>query len=180
MKNLASLFLGLGIAAGATGTAVAQNATVSAMEMINSEYAAAPTARAVTAPQSFALMESPAWTPTLNQGNFLDKAPEVAPRKLKSMPKPLASASDVSGYYVGLYNTLTSSSYDGGTTMQIVPDATGDSVTIKYFWNRQSVRACVDKITSTITIPRQTIMVDATYGAIDLAVTLPTGAPDYD
>ena len=48
MKNLASLFLGLGIAAGATGTAVAQNATVSAMEMINSEYAAAPTARAVT------------------------------------------------------------------------------------------------------------------------------------
>lgn len=106
--------------------------------------------------------------------------PNSTPRKVKRNAPAKVTAANIGGYYVGTYVTLTSNSFDGGSTMQIVPDAEGDSITINSFWNSKSVRAHVDAATNTVTIPRQQIMVDDTYGRLDLAVTTyPSGAPDY-
>lgn len=96
--------------------------------------------------------------------------------------KPLRAAgaqSDISGNYVGTYQTLTSSSYDGGSSMRIVADAEGDSITIQSFWNGCDVRAHYDKATATVSVPRQRVMTDESLGQLDIAVTQPTGAPDY-
>ena len=85
----------------------------------------------------------------------------------------------VAGYYVGTYLTLSSGSFDGGSTMQITRDAEGDSVTIAAFWNGCPARAKYDATTGTLSIPRQFMMTDANLGALDLAVASQTGAPDY-
>lgn len=107
-----------------------------------------------------------------------EKKPSPA---LKSRPVKAGEPqqTDISGYYVGTYQTLTSASYDGGTTMQIIADTEGDSLTIKNFWNGCDARAHYDKATATVTIPRQYMLTDSSLGQLDLAVAQTTGAPDY-
>ena len=89
-------------------------------------------------------------------------------------------AGDIGGYYVGTYQTLVSASYDGGSTMQLTPDADGDSITINNFWNGCNVRAHYDKVTSTVSIPSQYVMTDESLGRLDIAVTQTDGTPAYD
>lgn len=117
------------------------------------------------------------------------KVPEQTITKAEKKPSPSRNkkvakageqtSADISGFYVGTYQTLTSGGFDGGSQMQIVPDAEGDSLTIKDFWSGIAVRAHYDKATATVTIPRQHMFVDTNLGQLDLAVTQSTGAPDY-
>lgn len=85
----------------------------------------------------------------------------------------------IDGYYVSTYNTLISSSYDGGSSVQIVPDAAGDSITIKDFWNGNPVRAHYNATSGVVSIPRQKLLTDANIGRIDLALVKTDGTPDY-
>lgn len=127
---------------------------------------------------SFELMETERFALTPLSADAL-----VAPTKTGNRVaavKADAAGADISGYYVGTYLTLASGSFDGGSTMQIVPDAEGDSITIKYFWNGCNVRAHYDKTTATVTVPSQFITTDDNLGALNIAVAQQgTGAPDY-
>ncbi|WP_300302009.1 hypothetical protein [uncultured Muribaculum sp.] len=91
------------------------------------------------------------------------------------------AATDISGYYVGTYSALASSSFPGGSSMQIVPDAEGDSLTIRHFWSAKDVRAYYDKAAGTVSIKSQYILTDENLGALNLAMTNhATGAPEYE
>lgn len=161
-------------------TAWAQTERLSAVAELDGTAAKAATA--TTGSNSFKL-EQP-------QGKFLLKVPEQNLLNAEKKTSPILKGrsvkaaepqtADISGYYVGTYLTLASGSFDGGSTMQVVPDTEGDSLTIKNFWNGCNVRAHYDKTTSTVTIPRQYMLTDESLGQLDIAATQPTGAPDYN
>ena len=174
MKRFASLFIVAGAAIGISGVAQAQ-LPVSADALNNAPYAAA-SKKAPAAGPSFRLEAAPRMPLSVGAGELVAATPQIR----KSAPaRAQVSSGDIAGYYVGMYNTLTSSSYDGGATMQIVPDAEGDSVTIKYFWNGCDVRAHVDAATGTVTVPRQYVLTDQSLGDLDIAVINPDASPDY-
>ena len=91
---------------------------------------------------------------------------------------PPASTASLSGEYVLSYNTLTTSSFDGGSSVTIVPDSEGDSITIKRFWAKHDVRAHVNTTTGEVTIPRQHLYTDDTFGDMYLGVVRTDGTVD--
>lgn len=173
MKKLASLLFVASTVIGYSGDAQAQ-LPVSAETLNNAPYTASLRAPAFGA--SFTLEATPRMPLCVGGGELVAANPTIT-RSAKSLTR--ASAGDLAGYYVGKYNTLTSASFDGGSTMQIVPDAEGDSVTIRYFWNGCNVRAHVDAATGTVTVPRQYVLTDANLGTLDIAVINSDGSPDY-
>lgn len=110
------------------------------------------------------------------------KAAETRDAQRRLLGKPLARyrTNGVAGYYVGTYNTLAEGSYDGGNMMRLELDAEGDSLTIHNFWSGASVRAKYDSTEGTISIPRQKLGTDETFGRLDLAVVTSNATPDYE
>ncbi len=102
----------------------------------------------------------------------------VTPKRVKARAGQTRGGG-LSNYYVGSYITLAQGSYDGGSTMGVVKDAAGDSITINYFWSGNSVRAHFDSASGTVTIPRQKIATDGTLGRLDLAVVNSDATPNY-
>lgn len=171
-----SLLLGLGLLAGAS--ALAQSHTVSAAAELSAGHAA-------TLSRAAAHADGTGFTLAPVERMQLKAQPASAFTAPAAKPAPRAprlgvpSIDDVAGYYVGTYSTLSTGSFDGGSTMQIVKDAEGDSVTVKYFWNNCDVRALYNGAEGKIYIPRQYVYTDQNLGALDLAVASQTGAPDY-
>ena len=178
MKKFTSLLIVAGAAVGMTGIARAE-LPVSAMTMGNEPYAAASVKKAPASGPGFKLEASPRLNLTVGQGELGISAQASRPIAKAPALRAGVATSELGGYYVEKYSTLTSSSFDGGATVQVVPDAEGDSVTIKYFWNGCDVRAHVDATTGTVTVPSQYVMTDATYGALNIATANTDGSPDY-
>lgn len=92
------------------------------------------------------------------------------------------SVADLAGTYVQTYQTLDVSGFDGGCGVSIAPVAGTDSIIITNFWTTNNppltVKAKVDVAAKTVTIPNQFLYTHNTYGAMDVAVILPTGKPD--
>lgn len=107
------------------------------------------------------------------QSEAQKRAAAVATRKA-----PPASVASLQGEYVLTYNTLITNSYDGGSSVTIVPDAEGDSITIKRFWSGLDVRAHVNTATGAVTIPRQYLYDHTTYGAMYISVVKTDGTID--
>lgn len=171
-----SLLLGLGVLASGYN-ASAQTDIMSAAGEITNRYASP----AKAAGGNFSIAPTEGLELKVLPPGSIDATKASASASARKAAKAPQRAADINGFYVGTYSTLTSSGFDGGSTMQVVPDAKGDSVTIKYFWNNCDVRAHYDKATSTVTIPRQYIMTDTSFGVLDIAVAQQgTGAPDYD
>ena len=110
------------------------------------------------------------------------KAADGAPiARAAAVKKGVPTTADkLKGYMVGTYKTLSSSSFDGGGTMSIEPNATGDSISIAYFWNGATVKAHLDAATGTVTIPSQVVYDDPEQGPCALATTSSDGKPDYE
>ncbi|MFA4045868.1 MAG: hypothetical protein K1V83_02885 [Prevotella sp.] len=83
---------------------------------------------------------------------------------------PPTSTAQLSGEYVLSFNTLSTSSFDGGSSVTVEPDNEGDSITIKRFWAGHDVRAHVNTATGEVTIPRQYLYTDATLGRMFVGV----------
>lgn len=179
MKRFFTFLLGIGTFLTVAFTAYADNAElISFKTSVENEFQIQAKA-AQNKVSDFILEQSPAMKLTVSQDAQLT-APKVAKaRKVRANASRKVSAADLKGYFVGSYKTLTSSSFNGGSTMQIVPDASGDSITINYFWNGQPVRAHLDPATNKVTIPRQQILVDADLGRLDIAVANSNGTPNY-
>ena len=166
MKNFASLILVAGALIGNCGMGQAQ-LPASAEALNNAPFVASASSRAVASASDFRLETAPRVALSVGSGELVARS---ARNTLRAASRVATSAESVSGYYVGKYSTLTSSSFDGGSTMQIVPDTEGDSVTIKSFWSGCDVRAHLDAATGSISVPRQYITNDASYGTLDIAV----------
>ncbi len=175
MKNFASLILVAGALIGNCGMGQAQ-LPASAEALNNEPFVASASSRAVASASDFRLETAPRVALSVGSGELVARS---ARNTLRAASRVATSAESVSGYYVGKYSTLTSSSFDGGSTMQIVPDTEGDSVTIKSFWSGCDVRAHLDAATGSISVPRQHITNDASYGTLDIAVINTNGTPDY-
>lgn len=180
MKRFFTFLLGTGTILTAGFTASAENAEpVSAKANVENQFQIQAQAAQSNLAADFILEPSPAMKLTVSSDARLT-APKVAKaRKVRANAPRKVSAADLKGNFVGTYSTLTTSSFDGGSSMQIVPDAQGDSITINYFWNGEPVRAHINSETNVITIPRQRIFVDQTLGALDIAVCKTDGKPDY-
>jgi len=109
-----------------------------------------------------ALKASPSLTA---QGTAEQRAAGMPARKA-----PPASTAQLGGEYVLTYNTLTTASFDGGSSVTTVPDTEGDSITIKRFWAGHDVRAHVNTTTGEVTIPRQYLYTDNTLGRMAVGV----------
>ena len=175
MKNFASLILVAGALIGNCGMGQAQ-LPASAEALNNEPFVASASSRAVASASDFRFETAPRVALSVGSGELVARS---ARNTLRAASRVATSAESVSGYYVGKYSTLTSSSFDGGSTMQIVPDTEGDSVTIKSFWSGCDVRAHLDAATGSISVPRQHITNDASYGTLDIAVINTNGTPDY-
>lgn len=176
MKNFASLILVAGAVIGNCGIGQAQlPATAEALN--NAPFVTSASSRVAASPTDFRLEAAPRVALSVGTGELVARSASNTLRAAAS--RVATSAESISGYYVGKYSTLASNSFDGGSTMQIVPDAEGDSVTIKYFWSGCDVRAHLDAANGTITIPRQHIADDNSYGQLDIAVINTDGTPDY-
>lgn len=178
MKKLISMLLGT-VALLAPTVLSAQGNSTELMSALSND----PLAVKAEAPsnQSFTLVDAPRFEVKVNPDATIappkttDAAPIAASVK-KGVP---TTADKLKGYMVGSYKTLSSSSFDGGGTMEIVPDETGDSISIKYFWNGSTARAHLDAATGTVTIPSQLIYIDTEYGEMYLATAQTDGKPDY-
>lgn len=180
MKRFFTFLFGIGtLLAGALNASANIADQMSARQIVEKEYQAKAEAAQSNVAADFILEQSPALKLTVSSDAQLMAPKAAKARKVSARAAKKVSAADLKGNFVGTYSTLTTSNFDGGSSMQIVPDAEGDSITINYFWNGKSVRAHVNPTTNVITIPRQQIMVDATEGAMDIAVILKTGKPDY-
>ncbi|MDE6397140.1 MAG: hypothetical protein K2K84_07700, partial [Muribaculaceae bacterium] len=101
--------------------------------------------------------------------------------RVASVKKGVPTTADkLKGYMVGTYKTLSSSSFDGGGTMAVEPNAAGDSISIAYFWNGSTVKCAYDAATGTVTIPSQVIYNDAEQGPCAIATTASDGKPNYE
>lgn len=176
MKNFASLILVAGAVIGNCGIGQAQlPATAEALN--NAPFVTSASSRVAASPTDFRLEAAPRVALSVGTGELVARSASNTLRAAAS--RVATSAESISGYYVGKYSTLASNSFDGGSTMQIVPDAEGDSVTIKYLWSGCDVRAHLDAANGTISIPRQHIADDNSYGQLDIAVINTDGTPDY-
>lgn len=136
-------------------------------------------AKEVTTRPEFKLEDTSRFSVQVGLDQTLKAADKVMEAARKSIKAP-AKAAALQNYYVGTYLTLSSSSFDGGSTMQVVPDAQGDSITIKYFWNGCDVRALYNKEAGKVTVPSQYVMTDTSLGALNLAIANTDGTPDYN
>lgn len=169
----------LGLSAAGMLTATGQTLPVSALSRMTSAMEAAAQSGSMTVGAELSGIETPALS-VQPAGPLVSKRASSAMSAVKKMPASRAAA-DISGYYVGTYSALTTSSYPGGSSMEIVPDAEGDSVTIRHFWSARDVRACYDKEAGTVSIKSQYILTDESLGALNVAMTNhATGAPEYD
>lgn len=101
-------------------------------------------------------------------------------KHLTKSVKAITSAADMQGEYVMTYKTLTSSGFDGGKAVKIVPmEGQQDSIWINDFWSTGvKVKAKVNVATKTVSIPNQKLGTHETYGDYDLAVITSAGLPD--
>ena len=156
----------------------------------------AETAVAATPPEAFAKMQRAAKENSLGGGvitatpfNPLNAVPVSdavieaketgASPMLKAKGKGVAAVADLAGQYVMTYSSLTSSTGDGGGSVDIT--ATGDqTIRIANFWSPSiNVTATVDISAGTVTLPAQYLYTHSTYGAIWLAYCGSDGKPDY-
>jgi len=172
MKKVTTLLLGLGTLACVAGITQARN------ELSTAAQEDAVAQQSPTESQIFSLADSPVMK--LSVGELKADLPPFRIKGKNVTKKAISSVADVTGYYVGTYSTLATSSFDGGSTMQIVADTIENGVVIKSFWAGYDVHATVNVTNSTITIPSQYIMSDATYGPVHFAPTGKEGKPDYN
>lgn len=172
-KTLTSLIVAVASLYGGAWAQAPDYADASAQAMLAGEV---QKAQKVQKAESFVLEQSQSLVLTPITSPTLKGQQKSAVRR---SPQRVATTADaVKGFYVGTYQTLANGSYDGGSTMQIVPDAEGDSITINYFWNGQPVRAHLDKATGAVTVPSQNIYTDATLGVLYLSTVKQDGKPD--
>lgn len=172
-----SLILGIfALTAGSLTAAAEESRDFSAAAQLRQEASAASFGNA----PEFRLESSERLELRVQENAALNARTAPATRRGKTKVAPLGVAAVTNGYYVGSYSALSSSSFPGGSTMQVEKDAEGDSISIKSFWNGCTVRALYDAASSTVRIPRQYIMTDESLGALDLAVANSNGAPDYN
>ncbi len=180
MKRLFTFLLGIGTLLSGAISAYAENAEViSARSDVENQFQIQTKAAQTGQAADFILEKSPALKLTVSSDTRLTAPKSARPQRVRANASRKVKAADLNGNFVGTYSTLTTSSFDGGSSMQIVPDAQGDSITIKYFWNGEQVRAHVNPETGIVTIPRQRIFVDPEVGPLDIAVAKKDGKPDY-
>ncbi|MDE6715919.1 MAG: hypothetical protein K2J74_05485, partial [Muribaculaceae bacterium] len=187
MKRITSLFLVAAAMLSATfAKAQESNAVMSAQALMDAEVQAQYVATATAASASsgsYALATDMAVNPATRLiENFVPKAIAAPVQSVfatsqvaTSVP---ASVASLKGTYVLSWLTLADGSFDGGSAVEVVPDAEGDSITIKAFWDGAPVRAKVDATTGKITIPMQVIGEDANLGKLYFAVTNNDGKPN--
>jgi hypothetical protein len=98
-------------------------------------------------------------------------------RKAVKKSAPTSTAT-LAGNYVTTYSSLVSSGTTGGSSSTITADESGDSITITGFWSGCPVRAHVDTTTGAVTIPKQVIGTNSTYGDLYIAVCNSDATPD--
>jgi len=95
-----------------------------------------------------------------------------------SKRRAISSIDDLTGKYVLLYNSRTSSSSDGGNGVNITR-GTGDTIVINNWWkDGVTVKAAVNLSAKTITIPNQVVMNDSTYGDCDISAANSDASPN--
>ncbi len=178
MKKIFSFLLGIGIMASSI-QANSNTEVLSAPVQFGFEKQVSATSQDVVKNGTYQLATSKPIQHVTPMSGELKVPASMKARKMSKVRRNV-TASDINGYYVGTYTALATSCFDGGSTMQIVPDEKGDSVSIKDFWDGNTIRAHLDPATGVITIPRQVMYIDKTYGQMDLAVITKAGKPDYD
>lgn len=189
MKRFLTFLLGIGILLTTANAAPTDNGEVmSAKSIMDKELQTQAKMKAAKSQNvtegNFILEESPKMKLTVSEDAKLIAPTKTKARKVSGKVAGKVSAADLKGNFVGTYLTLSDNSFDGGSTVQIVPDAQGDSITIKYFWNGQNVRAHINSETNEVTIPRQQVMAnvqiaDGVYSNLDIATITTAGKPDY-
>ena len=169
MKKAFTVFMGAAIVA--IPAVLAHRALMSVLEPEQLE-APAPVATAVEA--EFAQLNSPLFAQGGELQSVNDRVKNAAPRRT-SLP---TSISALAGNAVITYSTLTTSSYDGGNYVVIVPIEGCDSIEIQNFWNGGKVHAGVDITTGTVTIPCQYITTDTTVGDMYISIITQAGKAD--
>lgn len=161
------------------------NAVMSAQALMEAEAQAqyAATAAASASSGSYALATDQFGEPATRLiENFVPKA-IAAPVQSVFATSQVATAAPASvaslkGTYVLSWLTLADGSFDGGSAVEVVPDAEGDSITIKDFWSGAPVRAYVDVTTGKVTIPMQVLGEFTNLGKLYMSVVNTDGKPN--
>jgi hypothetical protein len=161
-------------------SAVAQETTL-ATTLSNLQLKAIPQASVADIRQAYIneaeLSVLPAEGTKLAESNGASVKKAALTRKAVKKAAPTSTAA-LAGNYVTTYSSLVSSGTTGGSSSTITADESGDSITITSFWGGFPVRAHVDTTTGAVTIPKQVVGTNSTYGDLYIAVCSSSGTPD--